>query len=62
MSGPRVPVNERCQVKGCQAEYGFIYLRRRICEWHWDELAAEGQPREVLYEALNVPKKLRYVK
>lgn len=55
----KVPLEERCEIKGCGSEYGLIYLGRRICEWHWDELAAEGQPKEVLYEALNVPLRKR---
>lgn len=54
----RVPIEERCQVKGCFVEYGLIYLSRRICDWHWDKLADN---RAVLYEALNVPKKLRQI-
>ena len=45
----------------CPNEYGLIYLKRRICDYCWDELAAEDD-REVLYEALNVPKSLRFVK
>lgn len=51
-----ISLEERCQVKGCHAEYGLIYLRRRICDWHWNELAED---RAALYEALNVPKTLR---
>ena len=52
----RVPLEERCQVSRCRAEYDLIYLERRICDHHWTELAED---REELYEALNVPKKLR---
>jgi hypothetical protein len=55
----KAPLNQRCEIKGCGNEYGLIYLKRRICNWHWDALAAEGVPKEELYEALNVPKRLR---
>ena len=56
--GYSVPLENRCQIKGCGAEYDLIYLRRRICDWHWNKLADSDNP-QVLYEALNVPKTLR---
>ena len=58
----RVPVEDRCQVAYCQNEFGLVYLKRRICNFCWDELAAEDQPREALYEALKVPKSLRWLR
>ena len=34
----------------------MIYLKRRICDWHWEELADDVP---ALYEALNVGKRER---
>ena len=49
----QVPVGERCQVKGCKSEYSYIYLKKRICEWHWDKLANNST---ALRKALNLSK------
>ena len=39
-----VPVEDRCQMPRCWAEYILRLKGRRLCAFHWYSLCAEIQP------------------
>ncbi len=47
-------MTDRCVVRGCRRKVDLIYLGHGICTYHWDRLAAEGQPAEMLRMVLGI--------
>jgi hypothetical protein len=34
-----MPESEICEIKGCRRIFGIIYLKKKVCDYHWSKLA-----------------------
>ena len=47
-------MSDRCEIPGCHHEVDVIYLGKNVCDFHWNQLNADGETPNALRMGLGI--------